>query len=244
MPAAFVVGVPDTVIPLRDINPTRRVPYATYALIAANVAMFVYQFIELTPSQNQTFVHRHGAVPYYLLSGYGPSLSTPFTSMFMHGGLGHLMSNMWFLHVFGDNVEDALGRIRYLAFYLFTGVVAVFVHSLIQPGSQLPLVGASGAISGVLGAYVLLFPRARVVTFVPIFFFFELPAFFFILFWFVMQVFSGCSLSSTETAGIAFSAHVGGFLAGIAFLLAFGRPRRGPVTYLGPRLSTRDLRRR
>jgi membrane associated rhomboid family serine protease len=233
------------VIPLRDINPTRRAPYVTYTFIAANLAVFVYQFIKLTPTENQLFVQQHGVIPYYLLSGYGPSLSTPLTSMFMHGGLGHLMSNMWFLHVFGDNVEDALGRIRYVLFYFFTGVAAVLAHAFVQPGSQLPLVGASGAISGVLGAYVLLFPRARVVTFVPIFFFFELPAFFFILIWFGMQVFSSCgSLSTTQTAGIAFFAHVGGFIAGLAFLLLGGRPKRGPVTYLGPRVSSRDWRRR
>jgi len=233
------------VLPLRDINPTRRVPYVTYTFIALNLAMFVYQFIQLTPTQNQEFVYQHGVVPYYLLSGYGPALSTPVSSMFMHGGLGHLMSNMWFLHVFGDNVEDALGRVRYVLFYFFTGIVAVLAHSVIQASSQLPLVGASGAISGVLGAYVLLYPRARVVTFVPIFFFFELPAFFFILIWFAMQVFSGCgSLSSTETAGIAFAAHVGGFLAGIAFVGLGGKPKQGPVTYLGPRVSTRELRRR
>jgi membrane associated rhomboid family serine protease len=240
-----VVRAGDNVIPLRDINPTRRVPYVTYAFIAINIAFFVYQYVELTPTQNQLFVNQHGVVPFYLLSGYGPALSTPFTSMFMHGGLAHLMSNMWFLHVFGDNVEDALGSVRFVVFYFFTGVVAVLAHSLAQPGSQLPLVGASGAISGVLGAYVLMYPRARVVTFVPIFFFFELPAAFFILLWFGMQVFSSCgSLSSTETAGIAFIAHIGGFLGGIVFMLAAGRPRRGPVTYLGPRVSSRELRRR
>jgi len=233
------------VIPLRDINPTRRVPYVTYVIIALNIAMFVYQFIQLTPTQNQAFVQQHGVVPYYLLSGYGPALSTPLTSMFMHGGLAHLMSNMWFLHVFGDNVEDALGRVRYVLFYLFTGVAAVLAHAFIQPSSQLPLVGASGAISGVLGAYILLHPRARVVTYVPPFFFFELPAFFFIAIWFAMQVFSSFgSLSATETAGIAFFAHVGGFIAGVAFLVVGGRPKRGPVTYLGPRVSTRALRRR
>ena len=232
-------------IPLRDINPTRRVPYVTYVIIALNIAMFVYQFIQLTPTQNQAFVQQHGVVPYYLLSGYGPALSTPLTSMFMHGGLAHLMSNMWFLHVFGDNVEDALGRVRYVLFYLFTGVAAVLAHAFIQPASQLPLVGASGAISGVLGAYILLHPRARVVTYVPPFFFFELPAFFFIAIWFAMQVFSSFgSLSATETAGIAFFAHVGGFIAGVAFLVVGGRPKRGPVTYLGPRVSTRALRRR
>lgn len=240
-----MVRARDNVIPLRDINPTRRVPYVTYTIIALNLAMFVYQFIELTPTQNQEFVHQHGVIPYYLLSGYGPSLSTPLSSMFMHGGLGHLVSNMWFLHVFGDNVEDALGRLRYILFYVFTGVVAVFAHALLQPLSQLPLVGASGAISGVLGAYVLLYPRARVVTFVPFFFFFELPAFFFILIWFSLQVFSGFdSLSSTQTAGVAFSAHVGGFIAGLLFVWLGGRPKRNPVTYLGPRVSTRELRRR
>jgi membrane associated rhomboid family serine protease len=234
------------VIPLRDINPTRRVPYVTYTLIALNVAIFVYQFMVLTPTLNELVVHRHGVVPHYLLSGYGPSLSTPITSMFMHGGLGHLMSNMWFLHVFGDNVEDALGHVRYVFFYLLTGVVAVLAHAFIQPDSALPLVGASGAISGVLGGYILLYPKARVVTFIPIFFFFELPAFFFILIWFGMQVLSGYgSLSSTETAGIAFFAHIGGFVAGVGFLLLGGRPKlRGPVTYLGPRVSTRELRRR
>ena len=233
-------------IPLRDINPTRRVPYATYLIIAFNVAIFVYQYIVLTPTLNELLVRRHGVIPHYLLSGYGPSLSTPFSSMFMHGGLGHLMSNMWFLHVFGDNVEDALGHVRYVLFYLFTGVIAVLAHAFIQPDSALPLVGASGAISGVLGGYILLYPRARVVTFVPIIFFFELPAFFFILIWFGMQVLSGWgSLSSTETAGIAFFAHIGGFVAGVAFLLLGGRPKRtGPVTYLGPRLPTRELRRR
>jgi len=234
------------VIPLRDINPTRRVPYVTYTFIAVNIAVFVYQYIVLTPTMNEALVFRHGVVPHFLLSGYGPSLSTPVTSMFMHGGLGHLMSNMWFLHVFGDNVEDALGRGRYTFFYLFTGVVAVLAHAFIQPDSEMPLVGASGAISGVLGGYVLLYPRARVVTFVPIFFFFELPAVFFILVWFGMQVLSGYgSLSSTATAGIAFFAHIGGFIAGVAFLLLGGRPKpRGPVTYLGPRVSTRELRRR
>lgn len=233
------------VIPLRDINPTRRVPYVTYAIIVLNIAMFVYQFVVLTPTQNQEFVQQHGVVPYYLLSGYGPALSTPLTSMFMHGGLGHLMSNMWFLHVFGDNVEESLGRTRFIVFYFFTGILSVLAHSLIQANNQLPLVGASGAISGVLGAYILLYPRARVVTYVPPFFFFELPAFFFILIWFGIQVFSGWyTLSSIETSGVAFFAHVGGFVSGVAFLALGGRPKRGPVTYLGPRVSTRELRRR
>jgi membrane associated rhomboid family serine protease len=165
--------------------------------------------------------------------------------MFMHGGLLHLAGNMWFLHVFGDNVEDVLGHFRFALFYLFTGVVAVLAHSLYVPGSQLPLVGASGAISGVLGAYVLMFPKARVVTFVPIFFLFEVPAFFFILFWFVYQVFSTFgAMAGPERAGVAFAAHVGGFLAGVLVILITGIKRGQPVTYLGPRIPTRNLKRR
>ncbi|MET0340773.1 MAG: rhomboid family intramembrane serine protease [Polyangiales bacterium] len=237
--------MPEPVLPLRDINPTRRAPFATYLIIAINLMVFVYQYIVLTPTLNEVLVRKHGVVPHFLLSGYGPALSTPLTSLFMHGGLAHLLSNLWFLHVFGDNVEDALGRFRYVLFYLFTGVVAALAHVLVQPDSQLPLVGASGAISGVLGAYVLLFPRARVVTFFPPFFFFELPAFFFILAWFGMQVFSGCgSLLSTETAGIAFFAHVGGFIAGLGFMLVAGKPKGSPVGYLGARTYPRTFRRR
>lgn len=232
------------VLPLRDINPTRHAPVVTYLLIAANLAVFVYQFILLTPAEGRDLVLQHGVIPVHLLSGYGPSLSTPVTSMFMHGGLGHLVSNMWFLHVFGDNVEDVLGHARYLVFYLLTGIAAVLAHALVAYDSQVPLVGASGAISGVLGAYILMFPKARVVTFVPIFFLFELPAFFFILFWFAIQVFSGFgSLAAPQEAGVAFFAHVGGFLAGVAFVLVTGTRRR-PTAYLGPRLSTRRLRRR
>ena len=145
-------------LPLRDINPTRRAPVVTYLLIAANLAVFVYQFLVLTAAQSERFVLQHGVVPDYLFSGYGPSLSTPFTSMFMHGGLGHLASNMWFLHVFGDNVEDILGHSRYLFFYLLTGVLSAVAHGLMDPSSHMPLVGASGAISGVLGAYIVMFP--------------------------------------------------------------------------------------
>jgi membrane associated rhomboid family serine protease len=232
------------VLPLRDINPTRRAPYVTYLLIAANLAVFVYQFLILTPDQGERFVLRHGVIPQHLFSGYGPSLSTLLTSLFMHGGLGHLASNMWFLHVFGDNVEDVLGHGRYLFFYLLTGVVSVVAHGLVDPSSQIPLVGASGAISGVLGAYIVMFPRARVVTLV-ILFLFEVPAFFFILFWFVIQVFSGFgALAAPSQAGVAFFAHVGGFVAGVGYVLTTGARQRRPVAYLGPRLPTRALRRR
>lgn len=230
------------VLPLRDINPTQRVPVVTYLLIATNLAIFVYQYLLLAPEQNMVFVERHGVVPFYLLSGYGPALSTPITSMFMHGGLGHVASNMWFLHVFGDNVEDTLGHLRFFLFYLVTGLVAVLAHALTDTSSQVPLVGASGAISGILGAYIVLHPRARVVTWAFIFIM-ELPAFFFLLVWFAMQVFSSFGSIGDGQAGVAFFAHVGGFVAGVTLVLTSGR-RNQPVTYLGPRVSPRALRKR
>lgn len=230
-------------IPIRDINPTQRVPYVTYALIVLNVAVFVYQFLILDDTQNRFFVETHGVVPGYLLSGYGPSLSTPVTSMFMHGGWLHLLSNMLFLHVFGDNVEDLLGHVRFVFFYLLTGLAAVLLHVFIEPTSMVPLVGASGAISGVLGAYILMFPAARVVTFVFIFFI-EVPAFVFILLWFIMQVSSGCETIAIPGAatGIAFFAHIGGFVAGVLLLLLGGVPKPKPIGRLGPRMPRRRPR--
>jgi membrane associated rhomboid family serine protease len=232
------------VLPLRDINPTRRIPYVTYLLITLNLAVFAYQFLNLSPLDNQLLVRRHGVIPMFLFSGYGPSLSTLITSMFLHGGLLHLISNLWFLHIFGDNVEDAMGHLRYALFYLSTGIVAALVHALTDPGSQLPMVGASGAISGLLGGYLLMFPRARVVTLFVVFLI-ELPAILFILAWFGLQLFSGFGeLGSNRGAGVAFFAHVGGFLAGVLWLIIFGRPRLEPRTYLGPQVATRSLRHR
>jgi membrane associated rhomboid family serine protease len=232
------------VLPLRDINPTRRLPYVTYVLIALNLAVFVYQFLSLSPLDNQLLVRRHGVIPIFLFSGYGPALSTLVTSMFLHGGLMHLVSNMWFLHIFGDNVEDALGHLRFAVFYLATGVVAALVHAATDPGSQLPMIGASGAISGVLGGYLLMFPRARVVTLFVVFLV-ELPAILFILAWFGLQLFSGFGeLGTNRGAGVAFFAHVGGFLAGVLWLLILGKPKLEPRAYLGDRIPTRNLRRR
>ena len=229
-------------LPLRDINPTHRAPVLTYLLIALNLAVFAYQTLILTGTQNWEFVLRHGVVPYHLLSGYGPSLSTPFSSMFMHGGLMHIAFNMWFLHVFGDNVEDTLGHFRYLALYFVTGTVAVLAHALVEPLSQTPLVGASGAIAGVLGAYIMLHPRARVITWVIIFIV-EIPAYFFLAIWFGTQVFSGFgTLGNAGQSGVAFFAHMGGFVAGVLFVLASGRPKATP--YLGPQLTAREMRRR
>jgi membrane associated rhomboid family serine protease len=227
------------VIPLRDINPTQRAPFVVYGIILLNVVVFVYQFLLLDTNESQVLVERHGVVPFFLLSGYAPSLSTPVSSMFMHGGLYHLLSNMWFLHVFGDNVEDRLGHLRFFIFYLLTGVAAVLVHALMAPSSTIPLVGASGAISGVLGAYILMFPRTRIVTFVFIFFV-EVPAFIFIFVWFVMQVSSGCgTLVTPSEAGVAFFAHIGGFVAGVLLLLISGVPKQQPIAQLGPRMRPR-----
>ncbi len=225
--------------PLRDNNPTLRAPYITYAFIALNIAVYVYQFLFLAPDQTLEFVQKHAVVPVHLFSGYGPSLSTPVSSMFMHGGIGHLVSNLWFLHIFGDNVEDALGHTRYVIFYLFAGIVAVLAHALTDTNSTIPMLGASGAIAGVLGAYVLLYPHARIVTFAFLFMF-ELPALFFIFVWFALQLYSGIgSLGHQASAGVAFFAHIGGFVAGILFLLVTGKPKPKPVTYLGPRMPTR-----
>lgn len=226
-------------LPLRDINPTVRTPFVTYGIIALNIAVYVYQYLMLSGAQTMLFVQKYAVVPVHLFSGYGPSLSTPFSSMFMHGGLGHLVSNLWFLHVFGDNVEDDLGHGRYTTLYLFTGVAAVLAHAFTDPSSTTPMLGASGAISGVLAAYLLLHPRARIVTFAFLFMF-EVPAVFFILAWFGMQLFSGIgSLGHTSGGGVAFFAHIGGFVAGILFLLFTGIPKKRPVTYLGPQVRTR-----
>jgi membrane associated rhomboid family serine protease len=231
------------VLPLRDINPTRRLPYVTYVLIGLNLAVFAYQFLSLSPLDNHLLVRKHGVIPMFLFSGYGPAMSTLVTSMFLHGGLMHLLSNMWFLHIFGDNVEDAMGHFRYALYYLSTGVAAALVHAATDTGSQLPMVGASGAISGVLGGYLMMFPRARVVTLFVVFLV-ELPAILFILAWFGLQIFSGFGeLGTNRGAGVAFFAHVGGFIAGVLWLLVFGRPKLAPRAYLGPRLPTRNLRR-
>lgn len=220
-------------IPLRDINPTQSRPYVTYALIALNVSVWIYQWL-LGPGI-QPFVEEWGVVPYYLTQE--PSLGswqTPLTSMFLHGSWMHVIGNVWFLYVFGDNIEDALGRWRYLAFYLLAGFAAVAAQVALDPGSKVPMIGASGAIAGVLGGYLMLFPRARVVTFLPLFFFFELPAWVFLFVWFGLQLLHGLvSLGDVAPGGgVAFFAHVGGFVAGlglIKLLQPSRRPRRRVV---------------
>lgn len=219
-------------IPLRDRNPTRTVPFVNIALIVANVLVFLYQ-LSLGPGLEQ-FYYRFGIVPQALtaslregavISVVGPMLS----SMFLHGGWLHIGGNMLYLWIFGDNVEDKIGHGRYLVFYLLCGLISAAAHVLSNPMSTTPTIGASGAISGVLGAYLLMFPKARVITIIPIFIFLqvaELPALVVLGFWFIMQFLYGIvSIGSqaAESGGVAWWAHIGGFVAGIALVTPFRR---------------------
>lgn len=215
-------------IPLRDTIKSRRRPVVTWALIALNTLVFAFE-ISLDQDGLRALFFTHGIVPAEF------SLPTLITSTFLHGGLLHLVSNMWMLWIFGDNVEDRLGRMRYLLFYMACGVAAGAIHSLTELGSAVPTIGASGAIAGVLGAYFLLYPRARVVTLVPLFFwplFFEVPAYFFLGFWFLTQVLSGgLAVAGATASGIAWWAHVGGFVTGLVLhrmMLPKVRPRALP----------------
>jgi len=218
-------------IPLRDENPSSTVPFVTRLLIAINVVVFAYELV-LGPAL-QPFMLQWGLVPERLTlalrageeSVLGPAL-TLLSSMFLHGGWMHLIGNMWYLWIFGDNVEDRFGHAGYLAFYLGAGVVAGLVQFATNPVSSLPTVGASGAIAGVLGAYAVAFPRARVMTLVPLFVFIQivpLPALLVLGLWFVLQFFSGAlALASAMSGGIAFWAHIGGFAFGALAMLVLG----------------------
>jgi membrane associated rhomboid family serine protease len=221
-------------IPLRDRNPTGIVPVVTLTIILANVIVFLHE-VALGPAL-RPFIQAYGLVPAQVTMAlrYGQgdlsSVAAPFfTSMFVHGGWLHIIGNMWFLWIFGDNVEDALGSARYLFFYLACGLAAGVTQWLIEPASALPTVGASGAIAGVLGAYAFLFPGARVLTLVPLFFVFpliELPAVLLLVLWFLLQILIGVTTPAGGAGGgIAWGAHVGGFLTGLLLILLL-HPRR------------------
>jgi membrane associated rhomboid family serine protease len=222
----------DSVIPLRDATPTRRVPYVAYGLIAVNVAVFLYQE-SLSARLNLALVFRYGATPALVTADFGAYAYTLVTSMFLHGGWVHLLSNMLYLWIFGNNVEDRLGALRFVLFYFGCGIAASAAQIAIDPSSEAPMIGASGAISGVLGAYIVLFPNARILTLV--FFFFlvrlvELRAAWLLGFWFVMQLVSGLgTLGMLRMGGVAFFAHIGGFVAGFLVAALFVRRRRRPV---------------
>ena len=232
-------------IPLRDDIPARRAPIVTWSLIAANVLVFLYQ-VGLPEDRLSLLIRLRGLVPrryddpaWAAENGFPEDGYLSFiTSMFLHGSWLHLIGNMWFLWIFGDNVEDRMGRIRFLVFYLACGLAAGLLHYFTAVSSEIPTVGASGAIAGVLGAYFFLFPRARVLTLVPIVFiplFFELPAIVFLLIWFglqLIQAYAGLGADGAD-GGVAWWAHVGGFGAGI--LLHWLFLDRRPVPRLGRR---------
>lgn len=212
--------------PLYDTLRPRRFPLVNWVLIIANVLAFLYE-LQLGSAELSGVIETRGVIPSQLMSDLYSEWPTLFTSMFLHGGWLHVIGNMWILFIFGDNIEDRMGHARYLVFYLLCGLAAGFLQSYILPNSNLPLIGASGAIAGVLGAYLILFPGARVVSLVPILFIFtmvELPAVIFLIFWFIMQLFSGLtSFAGASGGGIAWWAHVGGFLFGLFAVKLFAR---------------------
>lgn len=216
-------------IPLKDENPTYRFPYVTVFFIILNVLVFLYQLF--SGQGLQYFVYKMGAIPYeitHFTTLPGPPRVSPalslVTSMFLHGGLFHLFGNMLYLWIFGNNIEDFLGPVRFVLFYLLSGLGASLTHILLHPNSQIPMIGASGAIAGVLGAYLILYPGARVLTLVFLFFFIRIipiPAAIILGFWFLLQVFN-IGLGG----GVAWFAHIGGFLIGIGLIKIHTRKRR------------------
>jgi membrane associated rhomboid family serine protease len=235
------------VIPLRDANPTHRTPVVTLGLIVACFVMFAYELGLLATSEASlnAFVLEWGVVPADLGAAWesgdlaSQETLTLLASQFLHGGWLHLLGNMLYLWIFGNNIEDRLGRLRFLVFYLGGGVAAGLAQSLIDPSSTVPMVGASGAIAATLGAYLVLYPRARITTLVFLGFFYQLinvPAIVVLGFWFVLQLLDGLASLGVGSAGggVAFFAHIGGFVAGAVAvrLFALGRSvpaRRGPV---------------
>jgi membrane associated rhomboid family serine protease len=209
-------------IPIKDEMPTRETPVINYVLIAINV--IVYLFMALAgPEAQEAIVAKYAMVPVHFADGVTlAEMMTIFTSMFMHAGLAHLGGNMLYLWIFGDNVEDRLGHFQYLVFYLVGGVAASLIHLATNWGSELPTVGASGAIAAVLGAYLVLFPASRIVTLIPLGYFSRLttaPAFVFLGLWFIVQLFEGVmSFGGADVSGVAFWAHVGGFVAGMVMV--------------------------
>jgi membrane associated rhomboid family serine protease len=212
------------VLPISDVIPSRTVPVVTVGLIVANVLVFLYQLTLPEPAL-QVFVASYAVVPAWF------SLPTLVTSQFLHGGLLHIGANMLYLWIFGDNVEDRLGHVRYLFFYLGAGAVAAILQILFSPFSTVPMLGASGAIAGVMGAYFILYPHSRVLTVVFLLFLFdvvEIPAIFLLGIWFLMQLLNGVGSIGVSSVGggTAFWAHVGGFVAGVAVGLLLRRGDR------------------
>ena len=215
--------------PIRDHNPSGRTPYVTYGLIVANIVIFIsYWGLFQNPRALNAFFIDWALIPALVTEGYG--FSGLLTSMFLHGGLTHLAGNMLFLFIFGDNVEDEMGHLRYLMFYLACGVAAGLGQVFTEPASWIPMVGASGAIAGVMGAYLLLFPRAKVdilLIFIIFFRIFVIPAWIVLMVWFAMQFIGGIG-ATPGTGGVAYWAHAGGFIAGLLLTLPLWLRRGGP----------------
>ncbi len=228
-------------IPLSDDNPTERPPIVTVSAIIACVLVFLYQ-ASLPERPGEAFVYHYGAIPAVVTGQAGlppelaalPGYTSLLTSMFLHGGWMHLIGNMLYLWIFGNNVEDVMGHVRFVFFYLLSGLLAAYSHILTDPASTIPMVGASGAISGVLGAYLLLYPHAQVLVFIPFGIMsrtMHVPAWIVLGFWFVMQVFSGGASLGREGGGVAFFAHIGGFVVGMLLINVF---KRADVRLLAP----------
>jgi membrane associated rhomboid family serine protease len=233
-------------LPIKDDQPRYSTPYVNGFIIGLNIFIFLLQWLQLMqdPRLYEMTARQFGVVPAHFtafLQGHSPY--TPgqiifpfFTSMFLHGGWMHVLGNMWFLYIFGDNIEDYLGHFKYLLFYLLAGLFAIATQVMIDPYSHLPTVGASGAIAGVLGAYFILYPRARVLTWFFVFLFY-LPAWVMLGYWFVFQFFAGAASlsiarSGHDVGGVAVWAHVGGFVAGLVMVKLFGeRARRYPYAW-------------
>jgi len=212
-------------IPLRDDNPTRTFAFVTVGIIALNALVFLHELALPQGQASEAFFANFSLVPAEVTETHSPdAYRTIFTSMFMHGGWLHLIGNMWFLWIFGNNIEDSVGHFKFIFFYLLCGIAAAAAQVAISPHSTIPMIGASGAISGVLGAYLLLFPRARVLVLLPIWIFwriFYVPAVFMLILWFGVQLLSGWATFGSNEAGVAFWAHVGGFVAGLFLILPF-----------------------
>lgn len=216
--------------PIRDHNPSGRTPYVTWTLIAINIVVFL-GYVQLFSDYRalNAFFFDYAAIPARISNGDG--FTTLLTSMFLHGGWMHLIGNMLFLFIFGDNVEDEMGHVPYLLFYLGTGMIAGLVHVAAAPYSTIPTVGASGAIAGVMGSYLLLFPKARVdilLILIIIFRVFPIPAWIMLAVWFALQFFGGLGANPDE-GGVAYWAHAGGFIAGVVLTVPLWLKRGGPA---------------
>ena len=229
-------------LPLHDDTPTNSTPVVTVTIIIVCSLVFLYQS-SLPPNPGEIFVYQFGAIPAVLFGHAAlppevaalPAFTTVLTSMFLHGSWMHLFGNMLYLWVFGNNIEDVMDSSKFVVFYLLSGIVAAFSHAFTDPASTVPMVGASGAISGILGAYLLLFPHARILLLAPVVGTTYVPAGIVLGFWFVMQILSGGASLGSQGGGVAFFAHIGGFVAGMVLIGFFKRPE---VRFFAPARSS------